>query len=251
MKQCATLSLPRQWPVNKPCCRAQLHPPLILPHLLCLLSLSGGMYPHLKGHCVTHSTLDMLFSGGRKVASLFLLLISASFHLHSLIPRRLWSVGGLVAAIPYSHINRSNIYLQSITESSLEDTSKQCISVAAELLWAAWVKWCVGLKWVDHLCLRQNQAETECKWFIFLELISVIVFLNSSFFFCFSCVDNWLFVSLFVKNLLKNNALKQTHTHLTDGTMSCIGGKKEYGRTLVKGARGVCVSVLLPALICN
>lgn len=61
------------------------------------------VYPQLKGHCVTHS--HKLFSVGSKVANSFLLLISTSFHLGSLIPRRLGSVARLVAAIPYSLVN--------------------------------------------------------------------------------------------------------------------------------------------------
>lgn len=179
MKQCATLSLPRRWPVNKLDCRAQLHSPLILLHLPCLLSLSeegwGGCILISKATASLARHPACYFQEEGKVASLFLLLISASFHLHSLSsPRRPCSVGGLVAAIPYSHINRSNIYLQSIPESSLEDTSKQCVSVAAELLWAAWVKWCVVSKWVDLLCLRQKQAETVCNVYN-LAFFSVIV----------------------------------------------------------------------------
>lgn len=64
------------------------------------------VYPQLKGHCVTHS--HKLFSVGSKVANSFLLLISTSFHLGSLIPRRLGSVARLVAAIPYSLVNTTD-----------------------------------------------------------------------------------------------------------------------------------------------
>lgn len=64
------------------------------------------VYPQLKGHCVTHS--QKLFSVGSKVANSFLLLISTSFHLGSLIPRRLGSVARLVAAIPYSLVNTTD-----------------------------------------------------------------------------------------------------------------------------------------------
>lgn len=91
------------------------------------------VYPQLKGHCVTHS--HKLFSVGSKVANSFLLLISTSFHLGSLIPRRLSSVARLVAAIPYSLSSTQQtqlVSLRSITESSLEDTSKWYSSVVAE-----------------------------------------------------------------------------------------------------------------------
>lgn len=60
-------------------------------------------------------------------------------------PRGLCSVGGLVADIPYSSTQETwLISSRSITESSLEDTSRQCVSVAAELLGAPWAKWSVG-----------------------------------------------------------------------------------------------------------
>lgn len=107
MKQCETLSLQRQWPVNKLGCRAQLQLPLILHPPPRLLSLSVGMYPHLKGNCVTHSTHAIFRrkkSCGFVPPSDFRLFTSSLSH----PPRGLCSVGWLVADTLYSLVNTTD-----------------------------------------------------------------------------------------------------------------------------------------------
>lgn len=129
MKQCATLSPSRQWPVNKLACRVQLPPPLILPHLLaCLLSLSGGDV-FSSQRPLRHSFYTCYFQAEESCSSFWFLPLFI-FSL-SLIPRRLCCVGWLVADILYSLLNTTDptyIYLLGESEKApLEGTSKQCL----------------------------------------------------------------------------------------------------------------------------
>ena len=105
-----------------------------------------SLSPLALGGCILISKATAsLFSGGSKT-SLFHPQISASFHLHARPPppwaMKCWRTccRCIYHTLSSTQQNRL-ISSRSITESPLEDTSRQSDSVAAELLRAARVKW--------------------------------------------------------------------------------------------------------------
>lgn len=86
MKQCITLSLPKQWPVDKLGCRAHIHH----PHTSFSVSSfsRGGVHPCLKSHYVTPSTNAILRR--KRSCEFFPASDFTCFHPHSLIPRLCW-----------------------------------------------------------------------------------------------------------------------------------------------------------------